>query len=87
MLRPGGRLHFYEHVVARNRVGRALQQAADATFWPRVFGNCHCSRDTGAAIERAGFQVERCRRLTFPGVEPPHPHILGRAVQPPQPAG
>lgn len=82
VLRPGGRLQFYEHVVARNGVGRALQHAADATFWPRVFGNCHCSRDTRAAIERAGFQVERCHRLTFPGVEPPHPHILGRAVRP-----
>jgi ubiquinone/menaquinone biosynthesis C-methylase UbiE len=82
VLRPGGRLHFYEHVVAHNRAARALQGAADATFWPRVFGNCHCSRDTRAAIERAGFQIERCWRLTFPGVEPPHPHILGRAVRP-----
>jgi ubiquinone/menaquinone biosynthesis C-methylase UbiE len=81
VLRPGGRLHFYEHVVAENRVGRALQRGADATFWPRVFGNCHCSRDTQGAIERAGFQIERCERLTFPGVEPPHPHILGRAVR------
>ena len=82
VLRPGGRLHFYEHVVARNPAGRALQRAADATFWPRVFGNCHCARDTQAAIERAGFQLEDCRRLRFPGVEPPHPHILGRAIRP-----
>jgi SAM-dependent methyltransferase len=81
VLRPGGRLHFYEHVAARNPIGRALQRGADATFWPRVFGNCHCCRDTGAAIERAGFQMETCQRLTFPGVEPPHPHILGRAVR------
>ena len=81
VLRPGGRLHFYEHVAAGNRAGRALQRAADATFWPRAFGNCHCSRDTRDAIEHAGFAVERCERLTYPNVEFPHPHILGCAVR------
>ncbi len=81
VLRPGGRLNFYEHVAARNRAGRALQRAADGTFWPRVFGNCHTARDTRAAMERAGFQIERCQRLTAPDVEFPHPHILGRAVR------
>ena len=81
VLRPGGRLHFYEHVAARNRPGRALQRAADATLWPRVMGNCHLARDTQTAIERAGFRVERCERLTSPDVEWPHPHILGRAVR------
>jgi ubiquinone/menaquinone biosynthesis C-methylase UbiE len=81
VLRPGGRLHFYEHVVARNHAGRALQRAADATFWPRLCGNCHTARDTLSAIEEAGFEVERCRRLTAPDVEFPHPHILGRAAR------
>jgi ubiquinone/menaquinone biosynthesis C-methylase UbiE len=81
VLRPGGRLHFYEHVVALGRVGRGLQRAADATFWPRLCGNCHTARDTRGAIEEAGFQIERCRRLTAPDVEFPHPHILGRAVR------
>ncbi|MGZ6616456.1 MAG: class I SAM-dependent methyltransferase [Solirubrobacteraceae bacterium] len=79
VLRPGGALHFYEHVVAHNPVGRALQRTADATFWPRAFGNCHTTRDTQSAIERAGFQIERCKRLVFPDTEPPLPHILGVA--------
>jgi ubiquinone/menaquinone biosynthesis C-methylase UbiE len=79
VLRPGGELHFYEHVVAHNPVGHALQRAADATFWPRAFGNCHTTRDTRAAIEQAGFQIERCKRLVFPDTEPPLPHILGVA--------
>ena len=82
VLRPGGRLHFYEHVAARNRVGQTLQRAADATFWPHAFGNCHTARDTEAAIEQAGFQIERSERLMFPDVEFPHPHVLGRAVLP-----
>jgi ubiquinone/menaquinone biosynthesis C-methylase UbiE len=81
VLRPGGRLHFYEHVVARNQAGRALQRVADATFWPRLCGNCHTARDTLSAIKEAGFEIERCRRLTAPDVEFPHPHILGRAVR------
>ena len=81
VLRPGGRLHFYEHVAAHNRVGRTLQRAADATFWPRSFGNCHTARDTEAAIERAGFRIEHREGLMFPDVEFPHPHVLGRAVR------
>jgi ubiquinone/menaquinone biosynthesis C-methylase UbiE len=79
VLRPGGELRFYEHVAARNPLGLALQRAADATFWPRAFGNCHTTRDTQTAIEQAGFTVEQSSRLRFPDVEPPLPHILGVA--------
>jgi ubiquinone/menaquinone biosynthesis C-methylase UbiE len=79
VLRPRGELRFYEHVAAHNRVGRGLQRAADATFWPRAFGNCHTARDTQTAIERAGFKIEQSQRLRFPKVEPPHPHIVGVA--------
>jgi SAM-dependent methyltransferase len=79
VLRPAGELRFYEHVVARNAIGRALQRAADLTFWPRAFGNCHVARDTSAAIAQAGFCIEQSERLTYPNVEPPHPHVLGVA--------
>lgn len=79
VLRPDGELRFYEHVAAHNRLGFALQHAADATFWPRAFGNCHTTRDTQSAIERAGFEMQQSRRLRFPKVEPPHPHIIGIA--------
>ena len=82
VLRPGGRLHFYEHVAAGNRVGRSLQRAADATLWPRTFGNCHLARDTRGAIERAGFRIEHYERLGLTDAEFPHPHVLGRAVLP-----
>jgi SAM-dependent methyltransferase len=82
VLAPGGELRFYEHVAARGRVGLALQRAADQTFWPRAFGNCHTARDTQAAIAQAGFQIQRYRRLRFPNTEPPLPHILGVARRP-----
>jgi ubiquinone/menaquinone biosynthesis C-methylase UbiE len=81
VIRPGGELRFYEHVVAQRPVPARLQRLADATFWPRVAGGCHMSRDTGAAIERAGFAVETSRRFSFtPGAPvPPLTHILGIA--------
>ncbi len=81
VLRPGGELRFYEHVIAHHPVGATLQRFADAIFWPRVAGGCHMSRDTGAALEPAGFTVEWCERFTFsPGPPvPPIPHILGAA--------
>jgi ubiquinone/menaquinone biosynthesis C-methylase UbiE len=82
VLRPGGRLHFYEHIAAKNAAGRAVQRAADATVWPRIFGNCHLARDTRASIERAGFRIERCERLRLTEAEFPHRHILGQAVRP-----
>jgi SAM-dependent methyltransferase len=82
-IRPGGELRFYEHVRARSPLLARLQQLADATLWPRMLGGCHASRDTGAAIERAGFEVERCKRFTFSPVPlSPLPHILGVARRP-----
>jgi SAM-dependent methyltransferase len=81
VLRRGGELRFYEHVLARHRLPAALQRLADATFWPRIAGGCHLSRETGAEIERAGFTIERCERFAFtPGPPVPSiPHILGAA--------
>ncbi|HEY6397724.1 MAG TPA: class I SAM-dependent methyltransferase [Solirubrobacteraceae bacterium] len=78
---PGGELRFYEHVSARRRLPALLQRLADATFWPRLAGGCHLSRDTGPAISAAGFSVESCERFLFtPGAPiPPIPHILGVA--------
>jgi SAM-dependent methyltransferase len=82
-IRPGGELRFYEHVVSRRPLLARLQRLADATLWPRGLGGCHASRATGAAIERAGFEAERCERFTFSPVPlSPMPHILGVARRP-----
>jgi hypothetical protein len=56
----------------------------DATVWPLLFGGCHTGRDTAAAIEAAGFRLERLDRFRFPDAGPPvptSPHILGVAVR------
>lgn len=76
VLRDGGELRFYEHVVARRGAGAALQRGLDLTIWPHVAGGCHMARDTEAAITAAGFRIEEIHRFSFGGM----PHILGRAV-------
>lgn len=79
VLRPGGELRFFEHVLAEPRAGAALQRALDATVWPRVAGGCHTSRDTVAAIRRAGFSVHEYERLRGVSPHPPFPFVVGRA--------
>jgi ubiquinone/menaquinone biosynthesis C-methylase UbiE len=82
VIRPGGELRFYEHVLS-DRPGMArFQRAAGATVWPLLAGGCHPDRDTLAAIEAAGFEVDHCRRFDFrPSVleYPVTPRILGAA--------
>jgi SAM-dependent methyltransferase len=82
VLKPGGELRFYEHVIARGGVKRVLLTLADRSgAWPALAGGCHPARDTGAAIEAAGFTIEACERIEFRGaaVEPTIPYLLGRA--------
>jgi ubiquinone/menaquinone biosynthesis C-methylase UbiE len=74
VLRPGGTLCFLEHVRADAAGLVRMQRALEATVWPRLFGGCHLSRDTAAAIERAGFTMflfpAARSRSTSPGTAP-----------------
>jgi SAM-dependent methyltransferase len=82
VIRPGGELRFYEHVVSNRESRRRFQRFMDATIWPRMSGGCHMTRDTRAAIEGAGFIVQRSRRFPFPPGNFGLPHILGSARRP-----
>jgi ubiquinone/menaquinone biosynthesis C-methylase UbiE len=84
VIRPGGELRFYEHVISHSKLEARFQRLADATFWPRVAGGCHLARDTTTTIEQAGFQIEECERFGFSPVPlfPPDPIILGIARRP-----
>jgi ubiquinone/menaquinone biosynthesis C-methylase UbiE len=82
VLRPGGELRFYEHVVPRCQPKRLLLQIIDRTgLWPAIAGGCHPARDTTEAIMQAGFDIEEIERFGFAAqrLEPLIPHILGRA--------
>ncbi len=86
VIRPGGELRFYEHVLAHQPRLAALQRALTRSgIWPLIGGGCHADRDTAAAIRRAGFDIENCRRFDFRQtllVAPAAPRILGAARRP-----
>ena len=79
VLRPGGRLLFIEHVRSTGSMVR--WQDRIEPFWGRIFGGCHPNRDTVAAIEEAGFEIE-----SFESFYPPVPlsgllpHVQGSAT-------
>jgi ubiquinone/menaquinone biosynthesis C-methylase UbiE len=83
VIKPGGELRFYEHVLAHERRLAAVQRFVEKSgIWPFVAGGCHPARDTIAAIEAAGFAIERCRRMSVkpcPIAIPVAPHVLGVA--------
>lgn len=84
VIRPGGELRFYEHVRGETPQLMRLQDVA-ARVWPFFAGGCHPNRETGSAIERAGFEVESCRGFPFKPCffcAPVAPHILGVARRP-----
>jgi SAM-dependent methyltransferase len=83
-LKPGGELRYLEH-VASTGFRANMQKLADATLWPRLFGNCHTHRDTEQSIRAAGFEVGAARRewvfpawVPMPGSET----AIGCAVRP-----
>ena len=83
-LRPAGQLRYFEH-VASDGVRGGLQRFADATFWPKLLGNCHTHRDTEQSIVEAGFELDVVRReQTLPAWVPlPVSELaLGRARRP-----
>ena len=84
VIRPGGELRFYEHVLA-DQPRYARVQHAVSKVWPWFAGGCHPNRATGEAIAQAGFVLERQRRFVFRRfvVEAPvAPRILGVARRP-----
>jgi ubiquinone/menaquinone biosynthesis C-methylase UbiE len=84
VLRPGGELRFYEHVVSRRPTAARLQRILDATIYPPLAGGCHLARDTQRAIQAAGFEIRSSRRFPFgPSARGPQvAHILGKAQKP-----
>ena len=82
VLRPGGELRFYEHVLGRHQPKRALSRLADRSgLWPALAAGCHLARETDAAIAAAGFAIEHCERFQFRAAafEPRLTYVLGSA--------
>jgi SAM-dependent methyltransferase len=84
VLCPGGELRFYEHVRAQDPKAARAQDRTNR-LWPRFAGGCHPNRDTPAAIEAAGFEIERCERFAFKPfflLKAIEPHVIGVARRP-----
>jgi ubiquinone/menaquinone biosynthesis C-methylase UbiE len=79
VLRPGGRLRFYEHVRSTDpKVARSQDRFERPWRW---FGRgCHPNRDTPSTIEGTGFEVSVLDRFEMPGVPRiVRPHVEGVA--------
>ncbi|MFJ9011676.1 class I SAM-dependent methyltransferase [Streptomyces canus] len=64
VLRPGGRLFFYEHIRSADPRFARKQRIVNVT-WPLVGGGCRLTRDSEQAIRDAGFTIERARHFDF----------------------
>jgi SAM-dependent methyltransferase len=84
ILKPGGELRFYEHVLSQDPK-RARAQDRITGVWSFCGGGCHPNRDTPTAIAQAGFELDRCRRFAFkpgPLMTVVEPHVIGVARRP-----
>jgi ubiquinone/menaquinone biosynthesis C-methylase UbiE len=58
VLRPGGRLIFFEHGRSPDPRVRRWQEWWEPIHY-RVFAGCHLTRDMPSLISQGGFQIER----------------------------
>jgi len=58
VLRPQGEFRLLEHVRSQAALGAAVQDAVQPA-WTWIAGGCHPNRDTEAAVEAAGFRIDR----------------------------
>ncbi|GAB2820208.1 class I SAM-dependent methyltransferase [Actinoallomurus bryophytorum] len=79
VLRPGGRLFFFEHVRSERPVLARLEDLV-SPLWSRAAGGCHLNRDLATAIRTAGFRITQIERFDHRPVRfGPAAHILGTA--------
>jgi len=65
VLRPGGALHFLEHVAAAPGTPECRAQRWLEPFWRFVAGGCCLTRDTEATIRAAGLVPESVVRASM----------------------
>jgi ubiquinone/menaquinone biosynthesis C-methylase UbiE len=83
VLKPGGDLRFFEHVRSSQPLLGAVQDVI-TPLWSAIGGGCHLNRDSRAAIQAAGFEIDEVDRFAYQPLKfiPAHAHILGRAHKP-----
>lgn len=66
VLKPGGRLLYLEHGRAPD-ADVVRMQARIEPVWKKLLGNCHLTREIGAAVERSGFTATPIDARYLPG--------------------
>lgn len=67
ILKPGGTLLYLEHGKAPDLPQQKWQRRIEPV-WKKLMGNCHLTREVGAAIAPAGFVIEPVGQEYFEGV-------------------
>lgn len=81
VLKPGGRLLFFEHVRGGERLARWQDRLERPWGW--FVGGCHPNRDIVRAIREAGFELEQVEEFDFNRVLVlVRPHVSGAAARP-----
>ena len=80
VLKPGGRFLFLEHVAAPPGTRLRRVQTAIRPLWKIIGDGCHPDRDTGPAMERAGFAEVHYENFRLP-LGPVATQIAGMAVK------
>lgn len=76
LLKPGGALLFMEHIIADQPRTRAWQRRIEP-LWSLCAGDCRLTRDTGNAIEQAGFTIETLTEEPMAGA----PAFVNRTIR------
>ena len=79
ILKPGGRLLFIEHVAAPRDTWLYTLQRGIRPVWRRLADGCCPDRNTGAALDAAGFGAVTYERFDT-GLPVVAPHIMGTAT-------
>lgn len=74
VLKPGGQLHFLEHVRGDGFIGKLNDWCTP--LWSRLAGGCHLNRRTIEKIQSMGFQVDQ-EETVFRLLNTPF--VMGRA--------
>jgi ubiquinone/menaquinone biosynthesis C-methylase UbiE len=80
VLKPGGRFLFLEHVAAPPDTFLRRVQTFICPLWKIIGDGCHPDRDTGPAIEHAGFSEVTYEAFRLP-LGPVAPQIIGVAIK------
>ena len=79
VLKPGGRLIFCEHGLARDASVRTWQRRM-TPGWSKMAGGCHLDRDIPGLLQQAGFRFVDLQTGYLPGPRPFAYNFWGVAV-------